>query len=124
MRRRPLIGHSSSSRRASGLVGTNPRVTSDLLAPFYDRYFFLRGKCEDNSGPGHLPGPAESHELLQRALQCAIDQVTQRFEEARSEYQLVTANSRDWHKWKGEMIAYANLVALPEDLKSRPVVAK
>jgi hypothetical protein len=61
--------------------------------------------------------------LLHRALQSAIDQVTAKFEEAQSEYQLVTANSRDWHKWKGERIAYANVVALLEDLKSHPVLA-
>ena len=67
-------------------------------------------------------GPIEA-ELLQRALQGAIDQVTARFDEAQSEYQLVTADSRDWHKWKGEMIAYANVVALLEDLKSHPVLA-
>ena len=40
------------------------------------------------------------------------------------EYQAVTANSRDWHKWKGEMIAYANVVALLEDLKSRAVLIR
>jgi hypothetical protein len=56
-------------------------------------------------------------------LQGAIDQVTERFEEAQSECHLVTANSHAWHKWKGEMIAYANVVALLEDLKSRSVLA-
>lgn len=61
--------------------------------------------------------------MLHRALQGAIDQVTERFEEAQCEYHLVTANSRDWHKWKGEMIAYASVVALLEDLKSRPALA-
>jgi hypothetical protein len=61
--------------------------------------------------------------LFCRALQGAIDQVTKRFAEAQSEYQLVTANSRVWHKWKGEMIAYANVVALLEDMKSRSVFA-
>jgi hypothetical protein len=63
-----------------------------------------------------LPG---DFSLLRRALQGAIDAVTERFEEAQREYHVVVANSRDWHKWKGEMIAYANVVALLEDLKSR-----
>jgi hypothetical protein len=57
-------------------------------------------------------------------LQDAIDQVTQEFEEAQQEYQSVAANSPDWHKWKGEMIAYANVVALLEDLKSRAVLVR
>jgi hypothetical protein len=124
MRRRPLIRCSSSTRRVGGSVGTNPGATSDLLVQFYGSDFFLRGYRECIAGPGHLHSPAESHELLHRALQGAIDQVTERFEEAQSEYQLVTPNSRDGYKWKGQMIAYANVVALLEDLKSRPVLAQ
>jgi hypothetical protein len=59
-----------------------------------------------------------------RALQDAIDQVSQKFEEAQQEYQGVSTNSPDWHKWKGEMIAYASAVAVLEDLKSRPVLVR
>jgi hypothetical protein len=68
--------------------------------------------------------PDRRPQLLHRVLQSAIDQVTAKFEEAQSEYQRVTVNSRDWHKWKGEMIAYANVVALLDDLKSRAVFAE
>ena len=124
MRRRPLIHGSSSTRRADVSVGAHPGATLDSLALFRDRAFSLRGNSECSAGLGQVERPAESHELLHRALQGAIDQVTQRFEEAQSEYRLVTANSRDGHKWKGEMIAYANAVALLEDLKSQPVLAK
>jgi hypothetical protein len=124
MRRRPLIRCLSSTRRVGASAATNPGATSDSLAQFCDLDFFLRGYGECTAGPGRLHSPAESHELLHRALQGAIDQVTERFEEAQSEYQLVTPNSRDGYKWKGEMIAYANVVALLEDLKSRPVLAE
>jgi hypothetical protein len=61
----------------------------------------------------------ERQEPQGRSLQDAIDQVTQKFDEAQQEYQGVAASSPDWHKWKGEMIAYANVVALLEHLKSR-----
>jgi hypothetical protein len=57
-------------------------------------------------------------------LQDAIDQVSRKFEEAQQEYQGVSTNSPDWHKWKGEMIAYANVVAVLEDLKSRAVLLR
>jgi hypothetical protein len=103
MRRRPQIHGQSSTRRAGPPVDASPGEGSNSFALFGE-------------------GPIEA-ELLQRALQGAIDQVTARFDEAQSEYQLVTADSRDWHKWKGEMIAYANVVALLEDLKSHPVLA-
>jgi hypothetical protein len=66
----------------------------------------------------------ESQEPQCRSLQDAIDQVTQKFEEAQQEYQGVATSSPDWHKWKGEMIAYANVVALLEDLKSRYVLIR
>jgi hypothetical protein len=59
-----------------------------------------------------------------RAWQDAIDQFTQKFEEAQQECQGVIANSAVWHKWKGEMIAYANVVALLEDLKSRAALVR
>jgi hypothetical protein len=124
MRRSPQTRVISSTRRAGLSASANPGAIQDSLALFSDRDFSPRGKGECDAGPGRLPGPAKSHEMLHRALQGAIDQVTERFEEAQSEYQLVTANSRDWHKWKGEMIAYANVVALLEDLKSRPVLAE
>jgi hypothetical protein len=124
MRRRPLIRGTSSTRRADVSVSASPGVVLGSHALSCDNDFSLRGKRECNAGPSRLPGQVQSHELLHRALQGAIDQVTERFEEAQSEYRLVTANSRDGNKWKGEMIAYANVVALLEDLKSRPVLAE
>jgi hypothetical protein len=57
-------------------------------------------------------------QLLARTLPCAIDEVTARFEEAHYEYRVAAANSHSEHKWKGEMIACANVVALLENLKS------
>lgn len=123
MRRRPQIHGQSSTRRAGPLVDASPGASSSPFTIFRDEDFSLRGKGECDVGPGRVQGPVEG-ELLHRALQSAIDLVTARFEEAQSEYQLVTADSRDWHKWKGEMIAYANVVALLEDLKSHPVLAE
>jgi hypothetical protein len=58
---------------------------------------------------------------LPSAFQSAIDEVTQRFEEAQLEYQCVD-DSCERRKWKGEMISYANVIALLEDLKSRSVL--
>ena len=75
------------------------------------------GRCTASASPHESTEGSEEPRC--RALQDAIDQITQKFEEARQEYQSVAANSPDWHKWKGEMIAYANAVALLEDLKSR-----
>ena len=119
--RRPLrFTGSPSTRPAVAPVNLNPGVILDLFALLGD--FSLGEKRECNAGPGSARGPTESHELLCRALQDAIDEVMERFEEAQCEYQAVTANSRDWHKWKGEMIAYANVVALLEDLKSCAVL--
>ena len=121
MRRRPLrFTGNPSSRRAFAPASLNPGAILDLLALLGD--FSLGEKRQCSAGPGTGRGPTENQELLYRALQDAIDEVTQRFEEAQSEYHAVTANSRDWHKWKGEMIAYANVVALLEDLKSRAVL--
>jgi hypothetical protein len=57
-----------------------------------------------------------------RALHDAIAEVTRKFEEAQQEYHAVAPQSGEWHKWKGEMIAYANAVALLEGLKSRAVL--
>jgi hypothetical protein len=59
-----------------------------------------------------------------RAWQDAIDQFTQKFEETQQECQGVIANSAVWPKWKGEMIAYANVVALLEDLKPRAALVR
>lgn len=123
MRRRPQTRSTSSTRRAAVSVNANPGATPHSLALVCNREFSEREKDECRAGPGRVQGPTESQELLHRALQGAINQVTERFEEAQSEYQLVTANSRDWHNWKGEMIAYANVVALLEDLKSRSLLA-
>ena len=121
MRRRPLrFTGNPSTRLAVAPVNLNPGAILDLLALLGD--FSLGEKRQCSAGPGTGRGPTENQELLYRALQDAIDEVTQRFEEAQSEYHAVTANSRDWHKWKGEMIAYANVVALLEDLKSRAVL--
>jgi hypothetical protein len=55
-------------------------------------------------------------------LHDAIAEVTEKFEEAQQEYHAVAPHSCEWHKWKGEMIAYANAVALLEGLKSRAVL--
>jgi hypothetical protein len=121
MRRRPQIHGRSSTRSAAGpLVGASPGASSSSFVLFCGRDLYLRGKHECSAGPGCVHSPTEVHELLHRA----IDEVTAKFEEAQSEYQLVNVNSRDGHKWKGEMIAYANVVALLEDLKSRSVFAE
>lgn len=85
--------------------------------PFLEMFADGAGPC--TAGPGPREDAEDSEEPRCRALQDAIDQITQKFEEARQEYQSAAANSPDWHKWKGEMIAYANSVALLEDLKSR-----
>jgi hypothetical protein len=124
MRRRPQIHGRSSTRCAGPFLGAGPGASSNSFALRCDRDFSLRGKNECSAGSGRVHGPIEGHELLYLALQGAVDQVTAKFEEAQHEYQLVTANSRDWHRWKGEMIAWANVVALLEDLRSRPVLAE
>jgi hypothetical protein len=50
------------------------------------------------------------------ALEKTIGDVALKFDEARQELE-AAANERDESKWKGEMIAYANVVALLEMLK-------
>jgi hypothetical protein len=122
VRRRPSHRGISSNRRAvppvSAASGANPDSLTLSLDPFADE----PGHC--SAGPGSRDNIKNSEDLWCRALQDAIDQVTQEFEEAQQEYQSVAANSPDWHKWKGEMIAYANVVALLEDLKSRAVLVR
>src|SRR2546423_4720108 len=49
-------------------------------------------------------------------LERAIDEVILKFDEARHECESAE-NARDESKWKGEMIAYANVVALLEQMK-------
>jgi len=105
MRRRPQTRGTPSTRRAGVSVSANPGATLGSLALFCNRDFSRRGKGECSAGSGRVRGPTESQDLLHSAFQGAINGVTERFEEAQSEYHLVTANSRDWHKWKGEMIA-------------------
>jgi hypothetical protein len=107
----------SSTRRADAPVsGSIPDSFTLFLQTFADG----AGRCRASAGPHQ--SAENSEEPRCRALQDAIDQVTQKFEEAQQEYQDVIADSPDWHKWKGEMIAYANVVALLEDLKSRYVL--
>jgi len=121
MRRRPhCYRDKPSTQRVVKLVGVNPGHTSDLLAFLGDPSFHETGEC--TAGPGHGQDPADHNDALRNAFQSAIDQVTQRFEEAQLEYQSVSDHSCERHKWKGEMIAYANVVALLEDLKSRSLL--
>jgi hypothetical protein len=124
MRRRPQTRGTSSTRRAAVPVNANPGEYLGLLALLCDRDFSLpekeRGQEECSAGPGTFLALAGSQELLHYT----IDRITERFAEAQAEYRLVTANSPDAHKWKGEMIAYANVVALLEDLKSHCVPAE
>src|SRR5258706_16111771 len=121
MRRRPLrFTGRPSSRRGVAPASLNPGVILDLFALFAD--FSVGEKSECNASPGSGRGPTGSQEMLCRALQSAIDEITQRFEEAKGEYRAVVANSHDCHKWKGEIIAFANLVSILENLKSRAVV--
>jgi hypothetical protein len=82
----------------------------------------LPGRC--TAGAVSRESAKDQHEVRCRALQDAIDQVTQKFEEARQECHQVIASSAVWHKWKGEMIAYANVVALLEDLKSHVTLVR
>ncbi|MCU1242358.1 MAG: hypothetical protein JWO71_3084 [Candidatus Acidoferrum typicum] len=83
---------------------------------------FAAGAAYCSAGAGSRDSAKDTEETRCRALQDAIDQVTRKFEEAQQECQGVIANSAVWHKWKGEMIAYANVVAVLEDLKSRAAV--
>jgi hypothetical protein len=58
-----------------------------------------------------------SSETLHRVLNSAIDEITEKFDQARLECDAFFWDSNDCHKWKGEMIAYANAVAVLERLK-------
>ena len=124
MRRRPVIRGASSTRQPDVPVNANPDAISGSVTLFCDRDSSVLANSECSAGASRLRALAERQELLHRALQGAIEQVTERFEEAQYEYRLVTSNSRDGYKWKGEMIAYANVVALLEDLKSHSVLAE
>lgn len=123
MRRRPQVHGRSSTRRAGPFVDASPVAPSNSFALFCDRDFSLRGKAECNVRPGRVQGPGEG-QLLHRSLQSAIDQVTARFKESQSEYQLVIANSLDRYKCKAQMIVCANVVALLEDVRARSVLAE
>jgi hypothetical protein len=122
MRRRPPSCVGFPTKRA--LPPVSPALVSNpgSLALFLDRSSEGEGEC--TAGPGSRDSVKDDEEARCRALQNAIDQVTQKFEEAQQEYQSAAANSPDWHKWKGEMIAYANAVALLEDLKSRHALVR
>ena len=86
---------------------------------------FAAGVGHCTAGAGSRDEGAKDHDEVRcRAFQDAIDHVTQKFEEAQQECQGVIANSAVWHKWKGEMIAYANVVALLEDLKSHAILVR
>src|ERR1700752_1272162 len=100
MRRRPQI-HGRPSTRRAGHPSTRAQTQFPAsFALFGDRDFSLRGKGACNARPDCVQGPVEG-QLLHRALQSAIDQVTARFQEAQSEYRVMTANLRGWYKWKG-----------------------
>src|SRR5258706_15788360 len=104
MRRRPRrFSGRPSSRRGVATDSLNPGVILDLFALFAD--FAVGEKSDCNAGPGSGRGPTGSQELLCRALQGAIDEITRRFEEAQGEYQAGVANWRDGHRGRGEMIA-------------------
>jgi hypothetical protein len=117
MRRRPPSRVISSNRRAVADISPSSGAAPDSLALFLDASSDRAGQC--SAGPGSRESAKDSDGVRCRTLQHAIDQVTQKFEEAQQEYQSVAANSPDSYKWKGEMIAYANAVALLENLKSR-----
>jgi hypothetical protein len=122
VRRRPPSSGTSSTRRAFTPASVASGAIADSVALFVDVLAAGAGYC--SAGAGSRESTKDYEEARCRALQDAIDQVTQRFEEAQQEYQGVIANSALWHKWKGEMIAYANVVALLEDLKSRAALVR
>lgn len=62
------------------------------------------------------PKTAE-REALRRVLNSAIDEITEKFDQTRLECDAVPWDPVDRQKWKGEMIAYANAVAVLERLK-------
>ena len=122
MRRRPPSRGTSSIRRALAPVRPVSGAISDSLTLFLDT--FADGAVHCEPGAGSRESAKDSEEVRRRSLQGAIDQVTENFEQAQQEYQGVAGNSPDWHKWKGEMIAYVNVVALLEDQKSRAVLVR
>jgi hypothetical protein len=119
VRRRPPSRVTSSTRRA--VVPAHCSV-ADSFTLVLETSAEEPGPCTAGAGPRDNARDSEAPRC--RALQDAIHQVTQKFEEAQQEYQGVIANSPAWHKWKGEMIAYANVVAILEDLKSRYVLVR
>ena len=122
MRRRPPSRVGFPTKRALPPVSTASVSDSRSLAFFLDSSSGADGECAPGRG---LRGTVQDDEASRcRALQDAIDQVTRKFEEAQQEYQSAAASSPNWHKWKGEMIAYANAVALLEDLKSRHALVR
>jgi hypothetical protein len=122
MRRRPPSRGSSSPRRAAANTTAAPSATSDSFTLVLSR--LAHGAIHCSAGAGSRDPVKDSEEVRCRVLQDAIDQISRKFEEAQQEYQGLTTNSPDWHKWKGEMIAYANVVAVLEDLKSRAVLVR
>ena len=123
MRRRPPSRGSSSTRRAFAPVSAASGAIRDSLRLFLDIFAAGAGHC--TAGAGRRGESVKDHDEGRcRILQDTIDHVTQKFEEAQQECQGVIAKSAVWHKWKGEMIAYANVVALLEDLKSRAALIR
>src|ERR1700730_1365555 len=103
MRRRPQTRGTSSTRRAAVPDNANPGEYPGLLALLCDRDFSLPekegGQEECAAGPGTFLALAGSQELLHYA----IDRITERFEEAQSEYRLLTTEVPRRDKWKGEI---------------------
>ena len=123
MRRRPPSRVISSTRRAFAPVSAASGAITDSVRLFLDMFAAGAGHC--TAGAGSRDEGAKDHDEVRcRAFQDAIDHVTQKFEEAQQECQGVIANSAVWHKWKGEMIAYANVVAVLEDLKSHAILVR
>lgn len=121
MRRRPPSRVGFPTKRALPPVSPASVSKPGSLTLFLDRSSGGEGECTTG---GLRDTVKDDEESGCRALQDAIDQVTRKFEEAQQEYQSAAASSPDWHKWKGEMIAYANAVALLEDLKSRHALVR
>ena len=122
MRRRPPSRVGFPTKRALSPVSSASVSNPASLTRFFDRSSAEEGEC--TTGSGSRDTSRDDEEPSCRALQNAIEQVTQKFEEAQQEYQRSVADSSDWHKWKGEMIAYANAVALLEALKSRHALVR
>ena len=122
MRRRPPSRVSFTTKRAAPPASAASAANPHSLTPFLDR--FPEGAAECAPGAGSRESVKNGEEVRCRLLQDAIDQISHMFEEAQQEYQGVSTNSPDWHKWKGEMIAYASVVAVLEDLKCHPVLVR